>query len=54
MKVGDLVKVVSTHISAGDSGVIVECTKNSVNVYWAAADATYWIEKIYLEVMHEN
>tara|TARA_B100002019_G_scaffold292870_1_gene317549 strand:- start:9959 stop:10123 length:165 start_codon:yes stop_codon:yes gene_type:complete len=54
MKIGDLVRVVESHISAGDSGVVVECTNKAVNVYWAAADATYWIEKIYLEVIHEN
>ncbi len=54
MKIGDLVRVVESHVSAGDSGVVVECICNAVNVYWAAADATYWIEKIYLEVIHEN
>lgn len=54
MKIGDLVRVIKTHTSAGDSGVIVECTDISVNVYWAASDATYWMKKIYLEIIHEN
>ena len=54
MKVGDLVRVVKTHTSAGDTGVIVNCLDESVNVYWDVSDATYWIDKKYLELLHEN
>ena len=54
MKVGDLVRVVKTHKSAGDLGVIVDCSDNTVNVYWNVSDATYWIEKKFLEILHES
>ena len=53
MKIGSLVRVVASHKSAGESGVIIECSGESANVYWDVSDKTYWIEIKYLEVMHE-
>ncbi len=53
MKVGDLVRVVKRHKSAGDLGVIIACSDSTVNVYWDVSDSTYWIEKKFLEILHE-
>ena len=53
MKIGSLVRVIASHKSAGENGVVVECSGKSANVYWNQSDKTYWIEMKYLEVIHE-
>ena len=53
MKTGSLVRVIASHKSAGENGVVIECSGKSANVYWNQSDKTYWIEMKYLEVIHE-
>ena len=54
MKLGTIVKVNKHHKNAGDTGVVVFTTKESVNVYWSKSDLTYWIETKYLDVIYEQ
>ena len=53
MKPSDLVIVGKDYPSAGDTGVIVEISKDHANVYWSCGKI-YWIETQWLEVVHEQ
>tara|TARA_X000000950_G_C13619142_1_gene538652 strand:+ start:501 stop:680 length:180 start_codon:yes stop_codon:yes gene_type:complete len=54
MRIGTIVKVNEQHENAGDTGVVVYVTKESVNVYWSKSDLTYWIDTKYLDVIYEQ